>query len=88
MWFSKKHEISTIHSEEYEQLSKKFIELLQDVREFEVKLRVLETNIDNLRGNFNAKLKRMKQEEAIEEKDETKDINNPVILPYDGFRLK
>lgn len=89
MWFKKKNEISAIHSEEYEQLSKKFVALLENVRELEVKFRILETNIDNLRGNFNAKLKKMRQEEIIEEKEEeTKDINNPVILPYDGFRFK
>lgn len=82
MWFNHK---KNLHSDEYEQLSKRIIALNEEVRILETKLKMFETNLDNLRGNINAKLlRRLKKEEEDDKEEESKTINNPVILPWNG----
>lgn len=86
-FFSRKKQ-EPMNSEDYEKLSKKITDLATLVEELKVKFRVLETNYDNLRGNFNRKLAGLKKEEAdsdpdpMDQKQDTKSINTSVILPY------
>lgn len=70
-----------INSEEYERITKRLIDFSARIEELENKFKILQTNYDNLRGNFNRKLTGIKKEETEEE---TQSINNPVILPYNG----
>ena len=65
-------------------ISKKNTEIFSELEELKVKIKVLETDINNLRGNFNRKLTKLKKEDMEEKKEETQTINNPVILPYNG----
>jgi len=86
-FFSRKKQ-EPMNSEDYEKLSKKITDLATLVEELKVKFRVLETNYDNLRGNFNRKLAGLKKEEAdpdpdpMDQKTDSKSINTSVILPY------
>lgn len=74
-----------VNSDEYEKLHKKITELSVEISELTAKIRLIQSDNSNLRGQFNRKLSGLKKEETPEE---TKDINNPVILPYDGtFKL-
>lgn len=76
----------SLNSDEYEKLQKKIIDLDAKIEKANVDLRILQTDYNNLRGNFNRKLSGLKKEEADQEqKEETKDINNPVILPMHGY---
>lgn len=74
-----------LNSDEYEKLQKKIIDLDAKIEKANVDLKILQTNYDNLRGNFNRKLSGIKKEEAeLTQKEETQSINNPVILPWNG----
>jgi len=84
MNFLKKKPKDVINSGEYEKLSKKNTELLSELEELKVKFNILRTDMDNLRGNFNRKLNKIKQEDLAEEETKEQSINNPVILPYNG----
>jgi len=84
MNFWRRNENKVLHSEEYEKLSKRFIETASIVEELQNKFKILETNYNDLRGKFNRKLSGIKKEELEEDKEETQTINNPVILPYNG----
>lgn len=74
-----------MNSQEYETLSKKITELISVVEEQKVLIRKLETDISLLRGQFNRKLAGLKKEDQETPEEETKNINNPVLLPYNGF---
>jgi len=80
MWPLRKNDNLLINSEEYEKLTKRIIEIQGDISELKNIVRILETNYNNLRGNFNRKLLGVKKEEV----DETQSINNPVLLPFNG----
>jgi len=75
-----KKEKSVVNSREYESLCKKLIEISTHIEEIELKLKILSTNYDNLRGQFNRKLTGLK----TEEEKKTENINTPVILPHNG----
>lgn len=77
MWF--RHNES-INSSEYEKLSKRIIELLAEIETLRTKFKVLETNYDNLRGQFNRKLSGIKKDEKIEELAETENNIKPNIF--------
>ena len=87
MSFWRRNEKKYLNSEEYESISKKVTQLSSTIEELSTKFKVLETNYNDLRGKFNRKLSGIKKEEANGDElgqEETKTINNPVILPYDG----
>lgn len=79
-WRKKKDDYH-ITSEEFEYTSKRITELLSRIEELQVKFKILETNYDNLRGQFNRKLSGIKKEEIPEE---TKDLYNGMLLPFNG----
>lgn len=81
MFWKKKSELN---SAEYEKIWKQVIELNARVDDLANKQKIQETNYENLRGNFNRKLSGIKKAEMSEEEEETKSINNPVILPFNG----
>lgn len=70
-----------INSQEYEKIVKRLIDIDARMEDLSVKYKILETNYNDLRGKFNRKLSGLKKED---EQVEEKDINNPVILPWNG----
>ena len=78
MWFQKKNE--SLNSREYESCSKKLTELSGKIEELDTKFKILGTNYDNLRGQFNRKLSGIKKEEQTEEMQETETNKNPSIF--------
>jgi len=74
-----------LNSEEYEKLSKKITELSADLNELSSKVRIIQSDNANLRGQFNRKLSGIKKDEDVEE---TQDINKGVLLPFDGNTFK
>ena len=91
MSFWKKSENEHLNSAEYESVAKKLVEISTRLEELENKIKILTTNYDNLRGNFNRKLAGINSKskgQDIDAEDEgtgqTQTINNPVILPYNG----
>ena len=80
-WNKKKNaEQTNLNSAEYEKLLKKSVEVTAKLEELQIKLEVLRTDLQDMRGKFNRKLRGIR----LEEEEETKDINNPVILPFNG----
>lgn len=68
-----------INSIEYEKLFRRIIELSARTEELHNKISILQTNYDNLRGNFNKKLSSIKKEEEIKEIDT---FNNNSDVPF------
>lgn len=91
MWPFRKSNEQKLNSDEYEKISKRITEFSAKLEELENKFKILTTNYDNLRGNFNRKLSGIKGEEKVEPKEEeteqneaSKSINNPMFIPYHG----
>lgn len=60
-----------LNSKEYESVTKKIIEFSARIEELENKFKILGTNYDNLRGQFNRKLSGIaKEEEKVAPKEE------------------
>lgn len=85
MSFWHKNESKKLNSSEYEYVLKRIAEINQNVEKLSAELKGLQTNYDNLRGQFNRKLSGIKKEEEQTGMEEEKSINNPVILPYNGI---
>lgn len=84
MWFRKKNE-TTLNSSEYESLAKKLTSISSKLEEVELKHKILQTDYNNLRGNFNRRLKGLSKESSeMEESEQEQDINKTVLLPEDG----
>lgn len=66
-----------MESKEYGDLSKKIADLDTRVTAVAAKADQLSTLVASLRGIINRKI-------SNEEVEESKDLNNPVILPYNG----
>ena len=73
-----------INSVEYEKLSKRITELVAEVETMRSKIKVLETDNANLRGNFNRKLSGIKKEELQEEEKTESNIKPSVFLSPNG----
>lgn len=88
MSFWRKSNETPLNSGEYERVSKRIVELVGRIEELETKFKILGTNYDNLRGNFNRKLSGLKEEEKVapkEEETETdKDLKPNIFLNPDG----
>jgi hypothetical protein len=78
---SKNAEQTNLNSADYEKLLKKSVEVTAKIEELQIKLEVLRTDLQDMRGKFNRKLRGIRLEDQEEQE---KDINNPVILPYNG----
>lgn len=61
-----------LNSDEYEHVLKRILEINTRIGVCESKIEILKTEMDNLRGNFNRKLKGIKEEEQ----KETQEINS------------
>jgi cell division protein FtsB len=79
MWF-KSIKNESLNSAEYEKLSKRITELVTEIETLRTKFKILETNYDNLRGNFNRKLAGIKKDEKAEEIVETENNIKPSIF--------
>lgn len=81
MWFWKNKNDNTsknvVSSAEYERLVRKLIDANAEIEVLKASLKVLQTDVDNLRGNFNRKLKGIEKEEK---ETETKDLSNPASI--------
>lgn len=75
----------SINSEEYEKLSKKITDLAADVEDLKKKFAVITTNMSSLRGLIN---RRIGGDQDVDDSEETKGLNNPVILPENGSLIK
>lgn len=62
---------------EIEDLQKKVDKAITDICTLQHDFELLKTNQNSLRGLINRKISGVREEE-------NKDLNNPVILPYDG----
>lgn len=78
-WKKNKNE-DTLNSKEYESLCKKLIELSSELEDLKIKLKILTTDQNNLRGNFNRKLGGLKKEEKTEEATETETNLKPNVF--------
>lgn len=75
MWWKKNDNTSKnpVNSEEYERLAKRITELVAELGLLKANYKIIETDVDNLRGNFNRKLKGLvKEEEKVAPKEEEK----------------
>lgn len=84
-FFKRKNENTdknAISSGEYERLVRKLIDGNTEIELLKASIKILQTDLDNLRGNFNRKLKGMKEEEVKEEKQETKNIYTADYLAF------
>jgi len=91
MFWKKKNEANNtsanaVNSNEYEKLSKRIAELDAEVRICKTSCQMLETDVANLRGKFNQRLKGLAPiEEKKEEKPEEKKIetiNNSELVAF------
>lgn len=87
LFWKKKNETNNtrekaFRSDEYEFCLKRIAELNTKVESIEAKYKALQTDVDNLRGNFNRKLKGIKEEEKKEEIQEPQNINTDFYVPY------
>lgn len=83
MSFWQKKNESPLRSDEYERISRRFTEVVAIVEELQNKFKILETNYNNLRGNFNRKLSKIKEEEKEEMQTET-NIKPSIFLTPNG----
>lgn len=75
---------SQLNSNEYEEITKKIIQLSGKYEDLLHKVNVIVTDIANLRGRFNQKLSKIKKEDL--ETDEEQSINNGMLIPeYEPF---
>lgn len=83
MIFFRKKTTTSLRSDEYEQLSNRITTLRSDLEEAKTKVRMLETEINNLRGNFNRKLSGIVKEEKKEE--QPKALNTQEAKVFTGM---
>lgn len=72
MWGNNKKEI--------EELQKQVNKAISDICQLQHDQELLKTNQNSLRGLINRKIGGTTEQET----DESKNLNNPVILPYNG----
>ena len=86
MWGFKKYNDNSsknvIHSEEYERILKRIIEIHTKNEILETKFKLLETDVSNLRGNFNNRLKAIKEREKTEEEKVTETFNKDEYVAF------
>lgn len=70
MSFWKKGTEEFLTSKEFDTLSRKITELSSEVEDLKIKFRFMNTNYDNLRGQFNRKLSGLKKEEEQQPDEE------------------
>jgi len=84
MFWRKKDEGQKIESEEYRRLAAKLADIEASVSGYKAEVRLLQSDCDNLRGQFNRKLKGLAAEEK---KEEAKDLNKPEPKVFTGMSL-
>lgn len=73
------------NSTEYEKLSKRITDLVAEIQSVKANVDSIQTSLDNLRGNFNRKLKGLAEEEIKEKKseeDKKENFNNDGFVPF------
>lgn len=67
-----------LNSDEYERLLKRLLDITTEVKSCQAELKLLQSDLANLRGNFNRKLAGIAKEESAKEKpqEEEKFINS------------
>jgi hypothetical protein len=66
-----------VDTDGYARIFRRLTEISSDVEQCRAQVKILQTDVDNLRGNFNRKLKGIEQTE----KQEAKDINTSEFIP-------
>lgn len=72
LFFKKRNENTSqnlTNSDEYGKVLRRFAEISTDVELCKTQIKVLQTDVDNLRGKFNRKLKGLEKEEEEKEKN-------------------
>lgn len=70
-------------SDSYERIIKRIAELTSRIDIFETKFKLLQTDVENLRGNFNRKLSGIAKEiQESTPKTETESFNNSYDVPF------
>jgi prefoldin subunit 5 len=73
-WFRHDTDKNIVNSKEYEKLFVRIVELDSKIETLSTKFKLLETDVSNLRGNFNQRLKAIKErEEPIQNETLIKD---------------
>jgi len=68
----------TLRSNEYDKCLTKFAELFAETKTLALDIKLLRTDLDNLRGNFSRKLRGLKTEE--EQKKEEEKVDEPKTI--------
>jgi predicted nucleic acid-binding Zn-ribbon protein len=64
-WFRHDTDKNIVNSKEYEKLFVRIVELDSKIETLSTKFKLLETDVSNLRGNFNQRLKAIKEREEL-----------------------
>lgn len=84
MWFKKNNE-SALNSKEYESVCKKLVEVSSKLEELQNSFKILETNYNNLRGQFNRKLSGLVEKPKEEESENN--LKPSIFLNPNGLPL-
>jgi len=71
-----------INSDEYEKLIRRISEEAARISHLENDFKILSTNVDNLRGNFNRKLSGIAKNEEQTKQQETESFINSNEVPF------
>jgi len=73
---------NAISSDEYGKCLTRFAELHSEFTILKTEVKALQTDVDNLRGRFNSRLKGLKTEEEKAEDKKTETINNSEFIAF------
>ena len=72
-----------VNSKEYEKLAMRIVECTTAILSVENKLNLLKTDVENLRGKFNQRLRGIKLDEQVKELEQQKEnFNNNDVVPF------
>jgi tRNA threonylcarbamoyladenosine modification (KEOPS) complex Pcc1 subunit len=71
-----------INSREYEKLASRISDISIDINSVKGNIEILRTDISNLRGKFNQRLKGFQEEDKKQEENKTETFNNDGYLPF------
>ena len=76
-----------MNSEEYEKLNKRIIDILSAIEELTSKVRIVQSDNANLRGQFNRKLLGLKKSDNLEESETEPKKESSIFLGPNGNPL-
>jgi DNA gyrase/topoisomerase IV subunit A len=73
---------NSANSNEYERLSTRISDISAELKSLKASIDAMQTGLDNLRGNFNRKLKGLSAEEEKPKEKEIETINNTEFVAF------